>query len=192
MKKKNIPPAVPEFEDTHDGEQEKVVYLAALESKFFVDPVQPLQIFTDLRTAMMQVSDYPAKVVPIFEQYTADMTDVQKLFVAKKVRAYFLHTVFRLNDADEESEGVTLTGIVEPLSAYVARLERATLPQVADIRAALKEVFRKEIERLPETLATLDDKDRLHFLCKVMPFVLPKVEAVQSTKGEPGDWNYSG
>jgi len=56
---------------------------------------------------------------------------------------------------------------------------------VADIRATLKEVFRGEIARLPDALQTLDEKDRLNFLCKLMPFVLPKVEAVTATKGEP-------
>ena len=81
---------------------------------------------------------------------------------------------------------------MEPLRAYIGRLERAALPQVADIRTTLKEVFRQEIERLPEALQALDDKDRLNFLCKLMPFVLPKVEAVEATKGEPSKWDFMG
>ena len=187
MKKKQTPPAVTDFADTHDGNHAKAIYLAAIEAEAFPDPVQPLQTFTDLRTALIQVSDSPAKVMPVFEQHTAGMTDAQKLFVARKVKHYFAYTVFGSDEADEESEGERLTGIVEPLSAYIARLERSALPQVDNIRSTLKELFKKEMERLPEALNALDEKDRLVFLCKLMPFVLPKVDAVSATKGEPFD-----
>jgi hypothetical protein len=192
MKKKTTPPPVTDFADTHDGNQAKAVYLAAIETETFADPVQPLQTFTTLRTALIAVSKHPVKVIPVFEQHTAGMTDAQKLFIAERVKSYFANTVFGGDESDEESEGDFLTGITGPLRAYIARLERTSLPQVGDIRATLKEVFRKEMERLPETLAALDDKDRLNFLCKLMPFVLPKVEAVAATKGEPGDWNVFG
>lgn len=190
MKKKTTPPTITDFADDHDGNQAKAVYLAAIETEVFADPVLPLQTFTDLRTALINVSSHPAKVIPVFEQHTATMTDAQKLFIARKVRAYFANTVFANGETEEENEGITLTGIVEPLRALIARLERVALPQVADIRTTLKEVFRQEIERLPEALQTLDDKERLNFLCKLMPFVLPKVEAVAATKGEPSDWNF--
>ena len=188
MSKKRTPPTVTDFADTHDGNQAKAVYLAAIETETFPDPVQPLQTFTDLRTALILVSDHPAKVIPVFEQHTAGMTEAQKLFIAQKVKHYFANTAFGGDETDEESEGETLTGIVEPLRSYIARLERAALPKVGDIRATLKELFRAEIERLPEALNALEEKDRLIFLCKLMPFVLPKVEAVAATKGEPGGW----
>lgn len=188
MKKKPTHPTITTFANDYDGEQSKAVYLAAIETEVFADPVLPLQTFTDLRTALINVAEHPAKVIPVFEQHTKGMTDAQKLFIARKVKAYFANTVFGNNEPDEEDEGITLTGIVEPLRAYIARLERAALPQVGDIRTTLKEVFRQEMERLPEALAALDNKDRLNFLCKMMPFVLPKVEAVASNKGEPGDW----
>lgn len=186
MKKKNAPPTTG-FADTHDGEQEKAVFLAAIETETFADPVQPLRTFTDLRTALINVADQPTKVIPIFEEHTSGMTDAQKHFIAQKVKAYFIKTVFGADEVGSENEGDTLTGITEPLRAYIARLERATLPKVGDIRQTLKEVFRAEIARLPETLKTLDDKDRLNFLCKLLPFVLPKVEAVAATNGEPGE-----
>jgi hypothetical protein len=38
-----------------------------------------------------------------------------------------------------------------------------------------------EIEKLPETLATLEPKDRVNILCKLMPFIFPKVEAIHPT-----------
>ena len=48
--------------------------------------------------------------------------------------------------------------------------------------------MQKEIELLPETLKGLEPIQRLNILCKLMPYVFPKVEAVDSEKGEPGNW----
>lgn len=60
-----------------------------------------------------------------------------------------------------------------------------------NLRETLKTIMQKEIERLPETLETLDPKERLNVVCKLMPYVFPKVETVHSTEGEPlqfGNW----
>lgn len=183
MKKQTTPP-ITEFEDTHDGAHAKTVYLAAIGSREFANPVQALQAFIELRDALLQIHDQPAKMIPAFEQITAGLTDPQKLFLAQRIKFYFKNTVFGVGEQKEGEEGETLTEIIEAVCAYINRLERSIVPQVADIRATLKEVFRKEIERLPSVLETLEGKDRLNFLCKLMPFVLPKVEAVEATRGE--------
>ena len=54
-----------------------------------------------------------------------------------------------------------------------------------NLRETLKTIMQKEIEKLPETLETLDPKERLNVVCKLMPYVFPKVETVHSTEGEP-------
>ena len=53
------------------------------------------------------------------------------------------------------------------------------------LRETLKNIMQKEIEKLPETLETLDPKERLNVVCKLMPYVFPKVETVHPTEGEP-------
>ena len=57
------------------------------------------------------------------------------------------------------------------------------------LRETLKTIMQKEIEKLPETLETLEPKERLNVLCKLMPFVFPKVESVHPTEGEPMQWS---
>ncbi len=57
-----------------------------------------------------------------------------------------------------------------------------------DLREALKSIMKKEIENLPETLDQLDPKERLSFVCKLMPFIFPKVNTVHLTEGEPMQW----
>lgn len=57
-----------------------------------------------------------------------------------------------------------------------------------DLRDKLKSIMQKEIEKLPETLEALEPKERINILCKLMPFIFPKVEAVHPTQGEPSGW----
>jgi hypothetical protein len=54
-----------------------------------------------------------------------------------------------------------------------------------NIRDTLKEMMQKEIESLPDTLKELEPVQRLNILCKLIPYVLPKVESVTHTQGEP-------
>lgn len=59
------------------------------------------------------------------------------------------------------------------------------------LRETLKAIMQNEIEKLPETLEALDPKERLNVVCKLMPYVFPKVEAVNPKEGEPlqiNDW----
>lgn len=57
-----------------------------------------------------------------------------------------------------------------------------------DLRGLLKTIMQNEIEKLPETLNQLEPRERLNFVCRLMPFVFPKVEAVSPLQGEPFQW----
>lgn len=57
-----------------------------------------------------------------------------------------------------------------------------------NLRDTLKSILQKEIAKLPEHMETLEPKERLNILCKLMPFVFPKIEAVHPTEGEPISW----
>ena len=54
-----------------------------------------------------------------------------------------------------------------------------------NLRETMKSIVQKEMEKLPELLEGLEPKERLNILCKLMPFVFPKVEAIHPTTGEP-------
>ena len=53
------------------------------------------------------------------------------------------------------------------------------------LRETLKTIMQSEIEKLPETLESLEPKERLNVVCKLMPYVFPKVNTVHATEGEP-------
>jgi hypothetical protein len=57
-----------------------------------------------------------------------------------------------------------------------------------DLRETLKSIMQNEIDKLPETLEALEPKDRINIICKLMPFVFPRVEAISPNEGEPLQW----
>jgi hypothetical protein len=56
------------------------------------------------------------------------------------------------------------------------------------LREALKNIMQNEIEKLPETLEALEPKERINIVCKLMPYVFPKIETIHPTEGEPIQW----
>ena len=45
-------------------------------------------------------------------------------------------------------------------------------------------LLRRDLEQLPETLKELEPLQRLKILCKLIPYVLPKVDSVTHKLGE--------
>ena len=56
---------------------------------------------------------------------------------------------------------------------------------VNELRTILKTVMKNEIENLPATLEHLDPKERASTICKLVPYVFPKVDSVNAKQGEP-------
>lgn len=189
MKKKDAPDVEQylNFGNEHDNKHALEVWLEAIKSGTFSDPATPLKIFVELRNALLRVSDQSAKVIPVFEQHTNGMKGNEKLFIARHLLNYFEHTVFAENENDKPE--TQLADISKPLDALLTRLRmEAGITNdnlhTNDLRRLLKDIFRREIERLPEYLQSLETKDRVNVLCKMMPYVFPKVESVHFEEGE--------
>jgi hypothetical protein len=58
-----------------------------------------------------------------------------------------------------------------------------------ELRAVLKNILHQEIELLPEHFIKLELKDRLELLVKLLPFAVPKIEAVNYQENEPIQWD---
>lgn len=57
-----------------------------------------------------------------------------------------------------------------------------------NLRETFKSIMQKELEKLPETMEALEPKERLNVLCRLMPFVFPKVDPVVYSQDEPVNW----
>jgi len=62
------------------------------------------------------------------------------------------------------------------------------IPLTLDLRDRLKSIVESELERLPDLLDGLADKERLDVILKLMPLVMPKSKPVHYSENEPSDW----
>ena len=56
------------------------------------------------------------------------------------------------------------------------------------LRFVLKNILYQELEQIQGYLDTLNPKERVELLIKLMPYALPKVTSVSHTTNEPLDW----
>ena len=60
-----------------------------------------------------------------------------------------------------------------------------------EMRSILKSIISKELKLLPGTIEKMEPEKRLGILLKLLPYVLPKVEAVNMGAGEPLDFDWN-
>jgi hypothetical protein len=150
----------------------------------FDNPETPLQLFDKAINIFTEQHKTPLKAVQVFaaEIEKEKLNTAQKLFVYEWVHKYVRQTVF-----DE----IDLSEIKKLLNSQIEKLKNDLLniacnkPLTGNIRDTLKEMMQNEIEILPCTLKELDPVQRLNILCKLIPYVLPKVESVTHKLGEP-------
>ena len=59
-----------------------------------------------------------------------------------------------------------------------------------EFRILLKEILYREVEMIPEYLKTLEPKDKLEVIIKLLNYAVPKVQAINSNDGEPFEFDF--
>ena len=59
-----------------------------------------------------------------------------------------------------------------------------------EMRTILKNILFAELENIEELMESLDSKQRIELVIKLLPFILPKVETVSHTYNEPIDFSF--
>ena len=57
-----------------------------------------------------------------------------------------------------------------------------------ELRKVLKDLLYQELETLSSHLDSLEPKERLEIIIKLLPYAVPKVESVNYQEHEPPDW----
>ena len=150
----------------------------------FENPETPLQLFDKAVNNLIEQHETPLKAVQEFATLAdkANLNPAQKLFVYKWVYKYLKNTEYEEIDTTEIKD--LLKSYIEKLKAEKPKVEY-NKPLTGNIRETLKDLMQKELEQLPDTLKELEPVQRLNILCKLIPYVLPKVESVNLTQGEP-------
>jgi hypothetical protein len=58
-----------------------------------------------------------------------------------------------------------------------------------EIRTVLKDVINNELSNIETLLSGMPPKERLEVVIKLIPYVLPKIDAVGASFGEPSKWD---
>ena len=156
----------------------------------FETPETPLQLFSIAVDNLPELYETPLQAVQEFEAETNELEPKQKLFVFEWVLKYLKNSEFDKEGTKETKDLGEVKDLlktqIERLELEVSKLPENNKPLTGSIREILKDLMQKELEQLPETLKDLEPVQRLNILCKFMPYVLPKVESVTHTLGEPG------
>ena len=59
-----------------------------------------------------------------------------------------------------------------------------------EIRTVLKDLIYKELDDIQEHLDSLEPKQRIELVIKLIPYVLPKVDSISHSDNEPLDWGF--
>jgi hypothetical protein len=142
-----------------------------------------LQLFSNAIDIFTEHHEHPLKAVSLFvgEMDKEKLNPNQRLFVYEWVIKYIKQSEFGEID---------LTPIENLLNSQQEKLKaesQPVKPLTKNIRETLKELIEKEFEKLPDTLKELEPVQRLNILCKLIPFVLPKVESVNHELNEPSE-----
>lgn len=171
-------------ENEHWNEYAFTMLCEALKHGNFENLETPLQLFDTAVNIFTEQHQTPLKAVQEFaaEIQKFNLNATQRLFIYEWIYKYLNETEF-----DE----VDLSEVKQLIKSHTEKLENEK-PQVeynklltGCIRDTLKALMQKELEQLPDTLKTLEPVQRLNILCKLIPYVLPKVESVTHTLGEP-------
>jgi len=151
----------------------------------FTNLETPLQILSKAVDIFTEHSKTPVKAIQMFEAEVdkQNLDTSQKLFVFEWALKYVDFSIFEKTDFCEIKE--LLKSKTERLKEELNKLPEYNKSLTGNIRDTLKDFMQKELEQLPETLKELDPVQRLNILCKLIPYVLPKVESVTHTLGEP-------
>ena len=59
----------------------------------------------------------------------------------------------------------------------------------SEFRVLLKSILYEEVERIPEYLKSLEPKEKLEAVIKLLNYSVPKVKPIDSSDGEPFKWD---
>lgn len=73
-------------------------------------------------------------------------------------------------------------------NTHMRKPNTKNVPLTRDLRDRLKSIVETELDRLPDLLEGLTDKERLDVILRLMPLVVPKAKPVHYQANEPSDW----
>lgn len=139
----------------------------------------PFQLFSDAIEIFQKHYKSSLNAMQLFNE------EIEKYKLSGNQKSFIYEAVYSYLKGSEFDED--LTQIKELLKNQIKKLKAENQPLkpiTINIREALKEMMQKELKQLPDTLKELEPVQRLNILCKLIPFILPKIESIHHEQGE--------
>ena len=187
MKQKEIETLESYFKTENEHWNEHVFEMVCeiFERDGFENAEKPLEFFSQAINLFTQNNQNPLKAFQLLEAELdqANFSAEQKIFLYERLTKYLRYSEF-----DE----MDLTPISELLGSQVKKLKLENEPPpgilTQDLRTSLKELVEKELQSLPDALDQLEPNQRLNVICRLLPFVLPKVDSIHHAHDEPKEY----
>jgi hypothetical protein len=171
-------------ENEHYNEYVQKIVTECIGKQIFTDEECALRLYSD-SLDIVECADRPFDALKCVLEKLSELSGKQKYFILKSIADYIspYHTEYEKWNCQDIMHSV--------LMAHIKRMDNEFIqnrPKTADIRDTLKDLMQKEISELPQRLEKLDDEKRLGIVCKLMPYVFPKVETVEASRGENKQW----
>lgn len=162
------------------------------ETDIFQDVSIPLELFNLGFDSFLSSPSSPLKTIRVLEKEfeKLNLNDEQIIFVLDSLVDYLDKSTFEDDEDDTQVDDETKDTFWQILKADLKRRKKeyeSIKPKKLNsdgLRAELKTMFEKELRQIPEYLDKLEPKEKLNFIHKMMPFVLPKVDSVVMWQGE--------
>ena len=139
---------------------------SAKEGGLFTDLDQAMELYDKVTDVVVDLHAEPLKADHAVAKLLEGLTEPQRVAIYQGALSYLQGTSY--------GEEVDLGPV---LAILKGRAEEPDVPTWgATARTKLRDLVKAELEALPTTLSLLEPKDRVAFLAKLIPYVLPKGE----------------
>ena len=190
MGKKEVTSLEAYYQTESEWHNEHIVKLIAevKQQDNFKDVRQAIELYNFGMDCFYNSPAAPLKAIEVLDREfkKAGLEDAQAVFILEKLTGYIDNSGFDDEDITDKAKETFVTIFEAELQRRKAQVIELTpqKPLVKNIRATLKTWVQNELEKLPETLEELPADKRANILCKLIPFVLPRVDSVHSERGE--------
>jgi hypothetical protein len=175
-------------ENEHWNEYSFETIRKAIETQIFSDLIILMQFYErgiSIASETHREKPFEGLQLIIAEYDKGKLSTEQKVFLFERVFKYLDQTEFDGWFSSEIQD--LIKSQIEVYKKGLSKQPEYNKPLTENIRDTLKEMMQKELEQLPDTLKELEPVQRLNILCKLIPFVLPKIESVTHKLGEPDE-----
>ena len=155
------------------------VHCNAIEAGLFEVSAQHLEWIQNAIDAFLLSYKEPNKAVACW------LDDLNRLGLSLDERKFIVKWITAFIDNSEFDQDISRHGKL--LKSHLRSLDLSSQSQESlstNIRKKLKEIVETELSEFPKQLHSLEPEKRLTLLCRLLPFILPKVESVHVEYGE--------